>query len=99
MFKRTLESTTSTKICTCIPGGLNCNSDQRFKVFTQKPPEQHNGYVFLFFATTRIKHQQKQLKPNVFVFCNNKNQTSTEAIETHVFVLLQQQESNINQSN
>jgi hypothetical protein len=79
MFKRTLESTTSTKICTCIPGGLNCNSDQRFKVFTQKPPEQHNGYVF--------------------VFCNNKNQTSTEAIETHVFVLLQQQESNINQSN
>lgn len=67
MFKRTLESTTSTKICTCIPGGLNCNSDQTFKLFTQKPPEHHNGYGF-------------------FVISNNKNQTSTELIETHVFV-------------
>ncbi len=152
IFKRTLESTTSTETCTCIPAGLNCNSDQTFKLFTQKPPEHHNGYVcffflqqqesninrtywdpcfwfffffnnknqtsmeqiythvfvffcfcnknqtsteaietpvFFFFATTRIKHQPKQLKPMFLFFCNNKNQTSTKAIETHVFFFLQ----------
>jgi hypothetical protein len=125
MLKRTLESTTSTKTCTCIPAGLNCNTDQTFKLFTQKPPEHHTGYVFLFFATTRIKHQWNQLRPMFLLFatrikhqqnqfrpmflfffqqqeckhqCNqftpmflyffnfcNKNQTSTEAIETRVF--------------
>jgi hypothetical protein len=68
MFKRTLESTTSTKTCTCIPAGLNCNTDQTFKLFTQKPPEHHNGYVFLFFATTRIKHQWNQLRPMFLLF-------------------------------
>ncbi len=66
MFKRTLESTTSTKTCTCIPAGLNCNSDQTFKLFTQKPPEHHNGYFFLFLAT-RIKHQQNLLR-HMFLF-------------------------------
>jgi hypothetical protein len=68
MFKRTLESATSTKTCKCIPAGLNCNTDQTFKLFTQKPPEHHNGYVFLFFATTRIKHQWNQLRPMFLLF-------------------------------
>jgi len=44
---------------------------------------------FCFFATTRIKHQPKQLKPMFLFFCNNKNQTSTKAIETHVFFFWQ----------
>jgi hypothetical protein len=57
-------------------------------------------HVFVFFVfVTRIKHQQKQLRPLFLFFGNNKNQTSTKAIETHVFCFLQQQESNINQSN
>jgi hypothetical protein len=51
---------------------------------------------FCFFATTRIKHQPKQLKPMFLFFCNNKNQTSTKAIETHFFFFRKQQESNIN---
>jgi hypothetical protein len=72
-----------------------------FFAFATRIKHQQNQLrpLFLFFATTRIKHQPKQLGPMFLFLCNNKNQTSTKAIETHVFVLLQQQESNINQSN
>jgi hypothetical protein len=99
MFKRTLESTTSTKTCTCIPAGLNCNTDQTFKLFTQKPPEHHNGYVFLFFATTRIKHQWNQLRPMFLLFATRIKHQQNQ-FRPRVFVFFsQQQESNINATN
>jgi hypothetical protein len=101
MFKRTLESTTSTKTCTCIPGGLNCNSDQTFKLFTQKPPEHHNGYVFLFFATRRIKHQRNLLRP-MFLFLATRIKHQQNLFRPMFLVFsffFQQQESKINRTN
>jgi hypothetical protein len=53
----------------------------------------------LFFATTRIKHQPKQLRPMFLFFATTRIKHQPKQLKPMFFVLLQQQESNIKPSN